>query len=72
MTKFEICQLLATPGLFEYFGQNPRSSENQFFLDKGVTRLRRGLGILGGQVLRLYDGTIFGGGATHLGGPVGH
>ena len=22
MTNFEICQLLATPGLFEYFGQN--------------------------------------------------
>ena len=22
MTNFEICQLLATPGPFEYFGQN--------------------------------------------------
>ena len=30
------------------------------------------LEVLGGQVTRLYDGTILGGGATHLGGPVGH
>ena len=36
-------------------------SENQFFLDKGVTRLWWGLGVLGGQVPRLYSGTIFGG-----------
>ena len=60
MTNFEICQLFATPGLFEYFGQNPRSSENQFFLDEGATRLRQGLGVLGGQVPRLYGDTIFG------------
>ena len=62
MTNFEICQLLATPGLFEYLGQKPRCSENQFFLDEGVTRLQQGLGggVLGGQVPRLYGGTIFG------------
>ena len=35
-------------------------------------RLQQGLGVLGGQVSRLYGGTIFGGGATHLGRPVGH
>ena len=28
--------------------------------------------VLGGQVLRLYGGTIFGGGVTHLGHPAGH
>ena len=61
MTNFEIYQLLATPGLFEYFGQNFRSSENQSFLDEGVTRLQPGLGVLGGQVPRLYGGTILGG-----------
>ena len=47
-------------------------SENRFFLDEGATRLQQGLGVLGGQVPRLYGGTIFGGGATHLGRPVGH
>ena len=36
-------------------------SENQFFLHEGVMRLQRGLGVLGGQVPRLYGGTIFGG-----------
>ena len=71
MTNFEICQLLATLGLFEYFGQNPRSSENQFFLNEGVTTLQWSLGVLGGQVPRLYCGTIFGG-TTHLGGLAGH
>ena len=29
-------------------------------------------GVLGGQVPRLYGGTIFGGGVTHLGHPAGH
>ena len=70
MTNFEICQLLATPGLLEY--SNHRCSENQFFLNKGVTRLRRGLRVLGGQVPRLYGGTILGGDATHHGHLVGH
>ena len=66
MTNFEICQLLATPGPFEYLGQKPRGSENQSVLDEGVTRLRRGLGVLDGQVPRLYGGTILGGGVlTH-------
>ena len=47
-------------------------SENRFFLDEGATRLQRGFGVLGGQVPRLYGGTIFrGGGATHLGHPGG-
>ena len=66
MANFEICQLLATPGLFEYFWQNWMSSENQFFLDEGVTRLQGGLGVLGGQVPRLYGGAILGEGVTHL------
>ena len=70
MTNFEICQLLDTLGPFEYFGQNPMSSENQFFLDEGATRLQRGLEVLGRQVSRLYGGTIFGGCNT-LGGPAG-
>ena len=47
-------------------------SENRFFLNEGVTRLRGGSGILGGQVPRLYGGTIFEGGATHLGHMAGH
>ena len=59
MTNFEICKLLATPGPFKYSRQNHRCSENQFFLDEGVTRFRLGLGILGRQVPRLYGGTIF-------------
>ena len=61
MTNFEICQLLATPEPFEYFGQNPRSSENKFFLNEGATRLQRVLGLLGGQVPRPCGGTILGG-----------
>ena len=50
-----------TPGPFEYFGQNWVSSENQSFLDEGVTGLRCDLGggVLGSQITRLYDGTIF-------------
>ena len=36
MTNFEICQLLATPGPFEYLGQKPRGSENQSFLNEGA------------------------------------
>ena len=35
------------------------SSENEFFLNEGVTGLQWALGIVGGQVPRLYDGTIF-------------
>ena len=46
-------------------------SENQFFLNEGATGLQSFLGVLGGQVARLYGGTIFGG-ATHLGGPAEH
>ena len=47
-------------------------SENQFFLNEGVTGHQSVSGFLGGQVPRLYGGTIFWGGAMHLGGPVGH
>ena len=41
--------------------QNQMPSENQFFFDEGVTRLQSVLGVLGGQVPRLYGGTILGG-----------
>ena len=67
MVTFDICQLLATPGPFEYFCQNTGASENQSFLDEGAIGGRRGLGFLGGQIAGLHDGTIFGG-ATHLRG----
>ena len=54
-------------------GQNRMPSENQFFLNEGATGLQSVLGVLGGQVLRLYGGTILGGGGvTHLRGPAGH
>ena len=36
-------------------------SENQFFLNEIATRLQQGLGVLVGQVPRLYGGTIWGG-----------
>ena len=62
---------MATPGPFEYFGQNWVSSENQSFVDEGATGLRCDLGVLGSQITRLYDGTIFGGGVTHLRGSRG-
>ena len=52
---------MATPGPFEYFGQNWVSSENQSFLDEGVMGLQCDLGVLGSQITRLYDGTILGG-----------
>ena len=38
---FDICQLLATPGPFEYFCQNTGPSENQSFLNEGVIGGRR-------------------------------
>ena len=47
-------------------------SGNQFFLDEGVTGLQSVSGFVGGQIPRLYGGTIVGGAVTHLGGPVGH
>ena len=52
--------------------QKKMPSENRFFLNEGVTRLRQYLGVLGGQVPRLYGGTIFGGCVTHLGRPAGY
>ena len=62
---------MATPGLFEYFDQNWVSSENQSFLDEGATGLQCDFGVLGSQITRLYDGTIFGGGVTDLRGSCG-
>ena len=41
--------------------QKKMPSENRFFLNEGAMRLQRGMGVLGGQVPRLYGGTIFGG-----------
>ena len=41
--------------------QKKMPSENRFFLDEGAMGLRQGVGVLGGQVPRLYGGTIFGG-----------
>ena len=52
--------------------QKKMPSQNQFFLDEGAMGLQSVSGIVGGQVPRLYGGTILGGGATHLGGPVAH
>ena len=52
---------MSTFGYSRAIRQNHRCSENQFFLDEGATRLQQGLGVLGGQVPRLYGGTIFGG-----------
>ena len=68
MVTFDICQLLVTPGLFEYFCQKRGPSENQSFLNEGASAGRRGLGVLGGQMTGLNDGTIFLGGVTHLRG----
>ena len=47
------------------------SSEHQSFLDEGATGLQCDLGVLGSQITRLYDGTIFGGGAMDLRGSCG-
>ena len=52
--------------------QKKMPSENQFFLDEGVTGLQSVSGFVGGQIPRLYGGTIFRGGVTHLGGPAEH
>ena len=52
--------------------QKKMPSENQFFLDEGAKGLQSVLGFVGGQIRRLYGGTISWRGATHLGGPVGH
>ena len=71
MVTFDICQLLVTPGPFEYFCQNTGPSENQSFLNEGAIGGRRGLGVLGGQITGLHDGTIFFWGATCLRGARG-
>ena len=54
-------------GCSSYFGQKQGSSESQCFLDEGATGRQSVLGVLGGQVPRLYGGTIFGG-IRHPGG----
>ena len=59
MVTFVLCQLLVTPGPFEYFCQNMGPSENQSFLNEGAISGRRDSGVLGGQMTRLHDGTIF-------------
>ena len=59
MVTFDICQILATPGPFEYFCQNTGLSENQSFLDEGAISGWQGLGVLGRQITGLHDGTIF-------------
>ena len=59
MVTFVICQLLATPGPFEYFCQNTGPSENQSFLDEGGISGQRRLRVLGGQITGLRDGIIF-------------
>ena len=59
MVTFDICQLLVTPEPFEYFCQNMGPSENQSFLNEGAIGGQRGLGVLGGQITGLHDGTIF-------------
>ena len=41
--------------------QKKMPSENRFFLDEGVTGLQSVLGFVGGQIPRLYGGTILGG-----------
>ena len=51
--------------------QKKMPSENQFFLDKGAMGHQSVSGFIGGQVPRLYGGTIFGGGCN-TGGPAGH
>ena len=40
-------------------------SENRFFLAEGVMGLQSVLGVVGGQIPRLYGGTILGGGVQH-------
>ena len=70
MVTFDICQLLVTPGPFEYFCQNMGPSENQSFLDEGVTSGWWGWGEgLGRQMTGLHDGAIFGGCDTLKGVP---
>ena len=56
-------------GRLKYFGQNWVSSENQSFLGEGATGLQCDFGVLGSQITRLYDGTIFEGFHTLKGVP---
>ena len=59
MVMFVIYHFVVTPGPFEYFCQNMGPSENQSFLDEGAISGQQNLGVLGGQMTRLHDGTIF-------------
>ena len=58
-----------TPGPFKYFCKNMGPSENQSFLDESAISGQRGLGVLGEQMTRLHDGTIFWGCDTLKGVP---
>ena len=51
--------------------QKKMPSENQFFLDEGAMGHQSVMGFVGGQVPRLYGGTIFGGGCNTLRGSSG-
>ena len=66
MTSYGYLWLLATPGPFEYFCQNWVPSESQSFFDEGATIYQWALGVLGGQMTMLDDGTIFGRSVTHI------
>ena len=71
MVNLDICQFLVTPGLFEYFCQNIGPSENQFFLDEGVTgRQSVQEGVQVGRTLG-YMVVPFLGGCDTLGGSGG-
>ena len=48
-------------GLLSILGKIGCLQKINFFLGEGVTMLQWGLGVLGGQIPRLYGGTIFGG-----------
>ena len=48
-------------GTVQVICQKKMPSENQFSLDEGVMGHQSVLGFVGGQVPRLYGGTIFGG-----------
>ena len=51
--------------------QKKMPSENQFFLDEGVTGLQSISGFVGGQIPGLYGGTISGWGCNTLRGSSG-
>ena len=48
--------------------QKKMPSKNRFFLDEGAMGHQSVLQVVGGQIPRLYGGTIFGGGCNTLRG----